>query len=184
MRTRVRRPQHGRDATPSHHDVAPCQTRERHCHEPLAHIVRRPPWDHVPGDGCAQLQLVEIINRAGSRSTGACEAVTSSQRGRRGHHPLCPRPRGRHGRQQRPDHAPAAAGRAVFSGNVPRSDGTIGDAAAKAMRQGYLVANQAAYGRAKARANAKAALVAGETRPDAGPRQLNWRRWPYAAGTG
>jgi hypothetical protein len=67
-----------------------------------------------------------------------------------------------------PSRPHASAGHAVFSGNVPRSDGTIGDAAAKAMRQGYLVANQAAYGRAKARANAKAALVAGETRPVAG----------------
>jgi hypothetical protein len=62
----------------------------------------------------------------------------------------------------------ASAGHAVFSGNIPRSDGTISHAAAKAMQQGYLVANQAAYGRAKARANAKAALVAAETRPVAG----------------
>lgn len=59
----------------------------------------------------------------------------------------------------------AAAGHAVFSGSIPRSDGTIGNAAAKAMRQGYLVANQAAYGREKARANAKADAAAGETRP-------------------
>jgi hypothetical protein len=65
----------------------------------------------------------------------------------------------------RPSTPPAAAGHAVFSGNFPRSDGTISNAAAKAMRQGYLVPNQAAYGRAKARANAKAAFVAGETRP-------------------
>jgi hypothetical protein len=59
----------------------------------------------------------------------------------------------------------AAAGHAVFSGNVPRSDGTISTAAAQAMRRGYLVANEPAYGREKARANAKADTAADGTRP-------------------
>jgi hypothetical protein len=61
----------------------------------------------------------------------------------------------------------ASAGHAFFSANVPRSDGAVGKAAARAMRQGYLVANQAAYGRAKAAANETAALPSG-TQPLAG----------------
>jgi hypothetical protein len=59
----------------------------------------------------------------------------------------------------------AAAGHAVLSAGVPLSNGTVGRAAARAMRQGYLVANQAAYIRAKARANATVALPAGGVPP-------------------
>src|SRR5436190_24105117 len=38
----------------------------------------------------------------------------------------------------------ASAGHAILSAKIPRSDGTVGKAAARAMRRGYLVANQAA----------------------------------------
>ena len=54
----------------------------------------------------------------------------------------------------------AAAGHAIFSTHVPRTDGTVGRAAAMAKRQGYLAAHPAAYHRAKAAADAKAAAIA------------------------
>jgi hypothetical protein len=58
----------------------------------------------------------------------------------------------------------AAAGHAIFSTHVPRSDGTVGRAAAMAKRQGYLEAHPAADRRAKAAADAKAATAQGEAR--------------------
>src|SRR4051794_17953807 len=50
--------------------------------------------------------------------------------------------------------AGASAGHARFSSTASLSDGSAGSAAARAMRQGYLVPDQAGYDRAKARANA------------------------------
>ncbi|HEV8673915.1 MAG TPA: hypothetical protein VGX21_07710, partial [Methylomirabilota bacterium] len=51
-----------------------------------------------------------------------------------------------------PGAAGAQAGRLRLSSTAPPSDGTVGRAAALAMRQGYLVPDQAAYARAKAEA--------------------------------
>ena len=58
----------------------------------------------------------------------------------------------------------AAAGHTIFSTHVPRSDGTVGQAAAAAMLHGYLEPDPAAYHRAKAAADAKAGLVKAEPR--------------------
>ena len=57
-----------------------------------------------------------------------------------------------------------AAGHAIFSTHVPRSDGTVGQVAAAAMLHGYLEPDPAAYHRAKAAADAKAGLVKAEPR--------------------
>jgi len=63
------------------------------------------------------------------------------------------------------------AGKLRLSSTAPRSDGTVGKAAAVALKQGYLVPDQAAYARAKAKAagnapgSAQAQAAAGTLAP-------------------
>jgi len=66
-------------------------------------------------------------------------------------------------------HSGGLTGKVRVTSSVPRSDGTVGRAAAAAMRQGYLVPDRAAYGRAKAKAAAQAGQRAGTEAVASGP---------------
>jgi len=68
-----------------------------------------------------------------------------------------------------PAAAGAAAGGAHLTARAPAGDGSLGPAAARAVKQGYVVADQAAYGAAKTAANAMAGL-----RPRAAEGATGW----------
>jgi hypothetical protein len=69
------------------------------------------------------------------------------------------------------------AGKLLLSSTAPRSDGTISRVAARAMRQGYLVPDQRAYARAKARAAHQAGLTPAADSPPGALAPVQTRGW-------